>query len=81
MLKLKELIPGSYLIQLSHYGHPQYVERLSGPLEVYLTNQAKAHTDSIQSLSGQVEHCLNLLSKASKHHRIDLKSQLFQEFN
>jgi hypothetical protein len=82
MLKTSDLVPGTYLIQLSHFGQPQYVERLSGPLEVYVQNQAKAHTDAIQTVSSQVEHCINLLSKASKHHRIDMKSQLFQmEFN
>lgn len=76
MLDLNDLTPGNYLIQVGHYGAP-YVERLSGPLETYIQRQAstKEHTD-IQTVSGQVEHCLNQLRKATRTMRLDTHSTL-----
>jgi hypothetical protein len=77
VIDLNDLTPGSYLIQVGHHGAPYYTERLSGPLEVYIQRQAttKEHTD-IQTVSGQVEHCLNQLRKATKAMRLDLHSTL-----
>jgi hypothetical protein len=77
-VNLNTLAKGTYIVQVEFSGKPGYLERISGDLEQYITNQSKLRDkEDLFSVSSQVDFCLKQLRTASKSMHLDIKSPLF----